>query len=226
VHLLAAKRIGQGWEDYLMSLIQLLHCVEHLRAVVGNEQGLLVNTWEVITADGQIGFFEKRRMLKVCTQTQDIMRIVSDKAVQIALPQSIIEVTGIDNWKEQCPTFELVEVDKDNWPDWCQAASEVMDHLYYALGLIQSAALEELINREATVAQYLADNSALEAAPVAGSSPDEYPVLLPGNEHVLQRKLDLWNRFQLAHGFMPTMLRLVVSLGIVGGTLYSGIVGI
>ena len=48
---------------------------------------------------------------------------------------------------------------------------------------------------------------------------------MPGQEHVLQRKLDLWNRFQLAHGAGPTLLRLVVALGIVGGTIYSGVLG-
>ncbi|MEJ2611505.1 MAG: hypothetical protein P8179_15830 [Candidatus Thiodiazotropha sp.] len=100
-----------------------------------------------------------------------------------------------------------------------------MDNLDYAIGLVQSSTLEELINSEAIVAKYFADGIALESAPSTGNCPVDYPVLLPGNEHVLPRKLDLWNRFQLAHGFMPTMLRLLVSLGIVGGTIYSGIVG-
>ena len=53
--------------------------------------------------------------------------------------------------------------------------------------------------------------------------PSDYPLLLPGNEHQLQQKLDVWNRFQLAHGTFPTLARLVVAIGIVGGALYSGI---
>lgn len=68
-HLLAAKQAAQGWHEYLLGLIQLLHCTEHMAAVVNNENALLVNTWHVITADGQIGHFEKKRMLAVCKKT-------------------------------------------------------------------------------------------------------------------------------------------------------------
>ena len=43
------------------------------------------------------------------------------------------------------------------------------------------------------------------------------------NLYVLQRKLDLWNRFQLAHGVGPTLMRVMVSVGIVGSTIYIGL---
>jgi Zn-dependent protease with chaperone function len=224
-HLLAAKKLGKGWKDYLMGLIRLLHCTEHLRAIINNEQALLVNTWNVITADGKVGYFEKRRMLKVCQSTQETMRTISSYVNQIEIPVSITTDTGINDWNEQCPKFDITDIDKKNWFDWVKVASQIMDNLDYAIGLVQSSTLEELINSEAIVAKYFADGIALESAPSTGNCPVDYPVLLPGNEHVLPRKLDLWNRFQLAHGFMPTMLRLLVSLGIVGGTIYSGIVG-
>ena len=55
-----------------------------------------------------------------------------------------------------------------------------------------------------------------------GKAPDSYPVLLPGEEHKLQQKLDLWNRFQLAHGFFPTLARLLVAGAVVGGTVFVG----
>ncbi len=224
-HLLAARQLGNGWEDYLLCLIKLLHCTEHLRAVVNNEQALLVNTWQVITADGQIGHFEKRRILNVCQQTQETLRNVSAYMNQINLPESIAETTGINNWVEQCPKFDLADVNKKNWGEWCQAASQVMDDMAYALSIVQSTALETLIKSEQTVALHIANGTSPDAAPSAGSCPAGYPVLMPGTEHVLQSKLDLWNRFQLAHGFTPTLLRLLVALGIVGGTIYSGFVG-
>jgi hypothetical protein len=100
-----------------------------------------------------------------------------------------------------------------------------MDNLAYTLAVVQSATLEELINSEATVAKFYTEGGNPEMAARAGSCPNGYPVLLPGNEHVLPRKLDLWNRFKLAYGIMPTVLRLVTSLGLVGGTIYSGVTG-
>ena len=224
-HLLAARLLGRGWEDYLLGLIRLLHCTEHLNAVVNNEHAFLVNTWQVITADGQIGYFEKRRMLAVCQQTQETMRSVSACAQQIVLPDSIAEATGIDDWAEQFPRFEIDDVTKANFADWCNVGSRMMSNLAHALGIVRSAALEELINVETMVRRAGAEGSDPGAAPQAGSTPGGYPVLLPGKEHVLQRKLDLWNRFQLAHGFGPTTLRLLVSIGIVGGTIYSGVLG-
>ncbi|UTW44212.1 M48 family metalloprotease [bacterium SCSIO 12696] len=225
-HLQAAEQLGGGWKDYLLGLIKLLHCAEHLSARVDNEQALFVNTWNVITADGQIGHFEKKRMLRVCKQVQDEMRTVSACAVQLSLPQAIIGTTGIENWAEQCPQFEMVDVNKKNWGDWCQAASEIMGNLSYALTVVQSAALEELISTESKLAKHLTDGTTPDVAPTPANGPAEYPVLLKGDEHTLQRKLDLWNRFQLAHGVLPTALRLIVSLGIVGGTVYGGFVGV
>lgn len=226
IHLLAAKALGQGWHDYQLSLINLLHCVEHLEAIARNEQALLVNTWQVITADGQIGHFEKRRMLKVCEQTQRKMREISGVAENILFPPAIAELVGIKNWQEQMPKFEIVDVNKKNWPDWCQAASQLIGNFEYAMRLIQSITLDELLKNEDALARHYSEKTVPDAAPQAGECPPSYPVLLPGDEHVLQRKLDLWNRFQLAHGIGPTVLRLIVSLGIVGGTIVSGLIGV
>ncbi|MEO1035268.1 MAG: M48 family metallopeptidase [Pseudomonadota bacterium] len=224
-HLAAAKALGQGWDSYLLGLVRLLHSTEHLHAVVSNEQALLVNTWQVITADGQIGYFEKKRMLGVCNQVQQKLREVSSFAEQIVLPAPIASATGIDNWAEKFPKFAIDDVTKDNWVDWCRVASQIMDNLTYALGIVRSAALEEMIKRETAVAKHSTDGTDPGPAPDPGNAPSGYPTLLPGQEHVLQRKLDLWNRFQLAHGFGPATLRAIISIGIVGGAIYGGVIG-
>ncbi|MBN0988205.1 M48 family metallopeptidase [Amphritea pacifica] len=225
-HLQGARECGQGWENYLQSLIRLLHCSEHLHASIENEIALLVNTWEVITADGKVGHFEKRRMLKVCNAVQDEMRRISDVAAKIVLPEPIVEATGFENWSERFPEFDIADVNKKNWVEWCEAASTLMNNLLYTFSEIKSATLEELVASEDKIAQHLLQNKALEVAPHAGSCPAEYPVLLPGDEHELQQKLDLWNRFQLAHGLVPSTLRFVIAFSIVAGTLYSGVVGL
>ena len=232
-HLYLAKNIGNGWEVYLKSLIRLLHFSDHLHAIVINEQALLVNTWQVITADGQIGYFEKRRMVKVCKQVQNKMREVNKFTQQLALPDTILEATGIENWQKQVPKFDIADVTNSNWGEWCSAASDVMGNLAYALSLVRSSALETLISSEKEVEIYAFKDDIdhneeindVKAAPNAAIVPSDYPILLPGAEHVLQTKLDLWNRFQLAHGIGPTLLRLIISLGIVGGTIYSGYIG-
>ena len=225
-HLQAADELGQGWKEYLMSLIELLHCSEHMKALVEDENALLVNTWHVITADGQIGYFEKRRIIRVCEKGQTIMNDISDHCLSLELPDFIKTELNIDDWKNQCPVFNLDPVTKSNWPQWCEAASNSMNNISYVLDLIAKSALEELIKTEQKLAEKIKNKSEVSQAPVVKKCTKEgYPILLPGNENVLQRKLDLWNRFQLAHGVIPTVARLFVSLSIVGGTIYSGFIG-
>jgi len=222
-HLLAAKELEPAWHNYLVSLINLLHCTLHLSAIASNEHALLTNTWQVITADGQIGYFEKRRILRVCEQVQSKMREVSSIALKITLPPSIAEELGLNDWQAQFPKFDIANVDNKNWPDWCQAASQLMDNYQYVMDSVYSVTLDALLGNEKAIEQHYCNSTLPDAAPQAGECPEEYPVLMPGEEHVLQQKLDLWNRFQLAHGVGPTILRLVISIGIVGGTIFSGL---
>jgi Zn-dependent protease with chaperone function len=221
-----SKSWNNGWDQHLTSLTHLLHCSSHLKAVVENEMSFLSNTWQVITADGQVGYFEKRRVVNVCKNVHGKMKTVIEAAQQIVLSEGLLERTGIDNWSDQCPKFELLEVTKGNWQDWCSVAFEEMGNLSYALGILQNAALNELIKSEKTVEENMMADSTPEAIVNWTQSPTSYPLLVPGNEHVLQRKLDLWNRFQLAHGFGPTVMRLLVASGIVGGTIAAGFIGV
>lgn len=223
-HLQAAEELGHGWKEYLMSLITLLHCAEHLLATVDDERAVFANTWHVITADGQVGYFEKRRMIRACEHAHELMNEVSNRAAEIVPPQSLLEAMGIEDWSQAFARFDLINVNRNNWVDWCQAADQSMGNIAHALGALQTVTLEELIKTESMLAKHVSKHEAPEDAPQPGSYPEQYPILLPGNERELQRKLDLWNRFQLAHGFWPTLLRLIVSLGIVGGTVYGGLV--
>ncbi|BFM13672.1 hypothetical protein R50072_38250 [Simiduia litorea] len=223
-HLQAAEAISSDCHDYLLGLLKALHCVEHLEAVVQDEQALLTNTWLVITADGQIGYFEKRRMIRVATKVQAVMRDVSAALIHVELSSAIHEKLGIEDWKTQCPAFTLVDVTKGNWGEWCPAASEQMSTIAGLLGYLNDLILNELIVTERAVAAITAETEVAAPFPEAGKVPEAYPVLLPGQENVLQRKLDLWNRFQLAHGFMPSLARLLVAGAIVGGTIYGGLI--
>ncbi|EKE67292.1 M48 family metallopeptidase [Gallaecimonas xiamenensis] len=221
-HLLAAAKLGQGWEPYLKGLLGLLHACEHMAAVVRNEQALLANTWQVITADGQVGYFEKKRMLKVASAAGKVMDQLNQAMSQLVPTDKLLAHFEIEDWQSAYPDFNLVTVDKRNWHEWCPAAHERMDTIAGVLEYIRDQVLEDLIASESLVEQMLAGTAELTQAPSAAAPPEHYPLLLPGQEHQLQRKLDLWNRFQLAHGLLPTLARLLVATAIVGGTLYGG----
>jgi Zn-dependent protease with chaperone function len=226
-YLQAAAEIGAGWPAYLQSLVELLHCTEHLAAIARDEQMLLANTWAVITADGKVGHFEKRRMLKVAEKVQQLMRQLSAVFMQLELTDHLKAELGVDNWQEQCPAFDLLDVTSKNWGDWVGAAYERIDVMAHLLQRLSYLSLEELIQAEKQLGHLLSQPTTEEKgfaapAPAPSSVPANYPVLMPGQENVLQRKLDLWNRFQLAQGTLPTVARLVVATAVVGGTIFAG----
>lgn len=221
-HLLAAEKIGNGWQEHLLHLLYLLHAVEHMAAVVSNERALLVNTWQVITADGKVGFFEKRRMIRTAVIVQTSMREVSSAFSQLKLPDTILETVGITNWDEQHPKFELTDVTKKNWDQWCQIADEHIGIIGRLLNYLAELLLEDVIVAEDKIATALKNNTDIGVAPPAQPPLTKYPTLMQGDEHQLQSKLDLWNRFQLAHGVAPTIARLTVAGAVIGGTIYGG----
>ncbi|MBL1432655.1 MAG: M48 family metalloprotease [Gammaproteobacteria bacterium] len=225
-HLQAAEQLGGGWKEYLLSLIHLLHCVEHLSACVDDERALFENTWQIIMADGKVSAGERKRLLKVCVKFQGVMNEVSARIVEIQLPSIITEALGVESWSEQCLIFDFVQVDKNNLGDWCSPAYESASQVANALQVLAEVTLEELINTEESLRRHLLKSTLPGDAPQLAVVPSQYPILLPGNENELQRKLGFWDSFQLAHGFVPSACRLTVSLTIVGGTIYGGYLGI
>lgn len=218
-----AEKFQKGWPEYLGYTVNLLHAADHMLAVVSNEKSRLINTWNVIVADGSIGHFERRRMLRVCDETNAIMRNVSGHIRSITLSPKILAEIGIKDWQEAVSEFNFPQADKKNFPQWVQAAYDMMDHYEHALNALYVELLEDLLDSETALKAHFKSGSQPEAAPEAGQVPADYPILLDGDEYVLQKKLDLWNRFQLAHGVLPSIFRTLISLGIVGGTLFAGI---
>jgi hypothetical protein len=60
------------------------------------------------------------------------------------------------------------------------------------------------------------------AAPPASEVPPQYDTLLPGKERPRQKKLDWWDRFQVADGVIATVARSAVAVGIVGSVIAVG----
>ncbi|WP_226911336.1 M48 family metallopeptidase [Gallaecimonas mangrovi] len=221
-HLDAAKTLGEDWPQYLEGLVKLLHASEHIAAVVRNEQMLLANTWQVVTADSKVGYLEKKRLLKVGKSITGVIETVNAAITQFTLTQQLMTAFEVEDWPKQCPEFDLVEITKDNWHQWFPAAHDSMNNIAGVLEYMRDMLVDDLVSCELSIEKMFNNEEEVTPAPSAATVPEQYPTLLPGQEHQLQSKLDLWNRFQLAQGTIPTLLRLLVATGIVGGTLYGG----
>ena len=104
-YMLIAQGFQSGWPEYLSSTLELLHACDHMQATVSNEQALLVNTWNVITADGKIGYFEKKRILKVCKNLDTVMVNVSEKLGAIVLPEKIMKTARCQKMGRVLPSI-------------------------------------------------------------------------------------------------------------------------
>jgi len=219
-----ADRFQNGWPEYMSNTLNLLHATDHLQAVVSNEMAMVINTWNVITADNSIGHFEKKRMIKVCENANRVMQDVSKHVGNIDLSPNVLKELNIESWEKARPIFDFAPVTKQNFAQWTEKCFNAMRGFEYTLSVLRSVLLEYLLEKEMSLkAHHLAGTTPDPAPATIGKSPSGYPILLDGDEYVLQKKLDLWNRFQLAHGAVPTVLRTLVSIGVVGGTIFIGL---
>ena len=213
-----ADRFQNGWPEYMSNTLNLLHATDHLQAVVSNEMAMVIN------ADNSIGHFEKKRMIKVCENANRVMQDVSKHVGNIDLSPNVLKELNIESWEKARPIFDFAPVTKQNFAQWTEKCFNAMRGFEYTLSVLRSVLLEYLLEKEMSLkAHHLAGTTPDPAPATIGKSPSGYPILLDGDEYVLQKKLDLWNRFQLAHGAVPTVLRTLVSIGVVGGTIFIGL---
>jgi len=218
-----AGQYQRAWPEYMTYTINLMHAVDHLKAIIANEMALVINTWNIITADKTIGYFEKRRMIGVCEKVDKVMTKVSHHLSEIELSPNLLEELKIESWDKVRPIFDFAPVSKKNFVTWTQEALKVMAGFDHTLNVLRIELLEDLLEKEMALKSHHRAGTTPAEAPAAGKTPVDYPVLRDGDEYVLRKKLDLWNRFQLAQGVVPTLLRTFVSICIVGGTIFVGL---
>ena len=112
--------------------------------------------------------------------------------------------------------------DDKNVGDWLNAIDSWVASAGSALSALRQAALEQLLLAEAQVARFVRDKMTPAAAPKQLELPEKYPVLVPGSERPRKTKLDLWDRFHVADGVVPTLAQLTVACGIIAAVLSVG----
>jgi Zn-dependent protease with chaperone function len=224
VHNAAATQLGSGWQAYHTSLVQLLHYADHTAANLGDVHGRLGNVWAVITADGKISSGEVKQLLEVSRDLYQVLSSVATAAPDVRLTSDIASALQADSWQTFLnEEFNLPGPTQDNIGDWLGIAEGWVNYYLNGLNSLQDESLERLLATEALIEARTKDGGTAETPPSAGGVPGEYPVLLPNTERKLQRRLDLWDRFQTATGFFPALARFSVAAVIVGGLLGAGI---
>ncbi|MBL8271031.1 M48 family metallopeptidase [Steroidobacter sp.] len=223
VHLSAAKQLGNGWEDYLKGLLALLHYAEHNDANLQDAYGAMRNVLNIVTADGRVSDGERRRLIHACADVHNALRhIYEDEGRLIQLDRTVLRRLKVDSWQAALGDFNLPPADQNNLGDWLQAIDSWVGSAAAALSALRQASLEQLLLVEGQVARFVRTKLQPGAAPEPSVVPNQYPVFVPGSERPRQKKLDLWDRFHVADGLVPTLARLTVACGIIAAVLSVG----
>ena len=222
-HYAVAGKLGEGWQAYLDSLLDVLHYAEHNAANLRDAWGLVLNTRAVVTAVARQSESNIRRLIADCGALYVVLDEIyrGNGSVQLD-PQMMgrLEITA--SWQDTLQKFTLPPVSRENINEWLQGVGNWTSHTSGWLGALRAAALEQLLVCETLLASHARSGQPIAAAPAPCQVPREYGVLLQGGERKLQTSLDWWSRFQRADGWLAGGARLAVAGGIVVSVLGMG----
>ncbi len=222
LHLHAARQLGRGWDGWLDGLTRALHYAEHTLADLRDAQGLVANTYAVVTADGKVSAAELRRLVTDCNMLHGVLAGIHAGAAQIRLGTALSERLGVSEWAAALEEFKLPSCSQDNIDPWLKAIDGWVNATANALSGLRDAALDLLVSAEATVARALQTAELPDSAPQAPQFPASYATLVTGQERKRQQKLGWWDQFQTASGLPASMARLTVAGAIVSSVLLLG----
>jgi Zn-dependent protease with chaperone function/tetratricopeptide (TPR) repeat protein len=221
-HLAAARELGQGWPEYLRGLASVLHFADHNAANLRDARGYVANIWGVVTADGRVTGKEINRLIEGCQQLYRVLQPLYNQAGAITLDRTLLRRLEVESWGAMLEELKLPPPTRENISDWINVIDGWIGAALHAVGRLRDAALEQLLLAEGQVAKFTRDKLKPMAAPPPSEVKAGYDTLLPGKERPLQKKLDWWDRFQVADGIVATVARSAVAVGIVGSVIALG----
>jgi Zn-dependent protease with chaperone function len=234
-HVLAARALGRGWEPYLFALTALHHYAAHIEANLEDARGHLNNVFSVVTADGRVSGGERRRLVAACAEVHRALSEIFAHKDQVVLPPMVLmrlaEALGIEadgeplpkTWAEVLPkNYALPAPTEANLADFFRVLDGWVRGTLAAVGTLERVSLELLVATEAHVSFAYLNRAYPGDAPPPPVVPPSYSTLARGQERSRQKRLGLWDRFQTADGFFPSVARFAVAVGILGSVLAFG----
>lgn len=197
---------------YHRSLVALLHYSTHTQARLMDNIIFLDNTERVIFADHRLTEKEKIRFVAVLREVDQLLREVSSYAEDVYLPDSISRKLGFGELARVVGGYDAPEPHMGNFMEWRASVRPLLYKFEQVHLHIMNVTLDLMLGYEETL-QNAVELSTEEPAQV----PLTYGVLLPGQEHVIQTKLDWLSRFRLSQGIFPILVRATASIAIIIG---------
>ncbi|MGO1070276.1 M48 family metallopeptidase [Lysobacter sp. CA199] len=182
VHLAAARALGGPWEALLRGQLAVLHYADHSHADVQDINGLLVNTYEVVTADRRVSSSELNRLVAAANQLQRTLHALHDHAGQVRLDRRIAERLDISDWTEAMGEFRLPLADRDNIQQWLGVIDNWVRGTLGPLAALRKAALGALLSTEDEVAALVHARATAGADAIAAFAPDDAQAAIAAND--------------------------------------------
>ncbi|GAA5175745.1 hypothetical protein GCM10025771_08730 [Niveibacterium umoris] len=221
-HLAAAELVGNGWREYLIGLIRVLHYAEHTLADLHDAHGLMGNVVAAVAARGKVSSSGLSRLLTTANVLYGVLDEIHSRKVDVRLDATLCERLEINAWSEALEEFKLVPASKENLNNWMQAIDGWVNAAAGLLSALETQALEALLTAEAALATHVRQGTSPPPAPEPSRTPKNYEPLIPGSERPRQTRQDLWSRFQTADGLLASIGRVAVAGGIVASVLGAG----
>lgn len=224
LHMAAATKLGQGWDQYLLGLASLVHYLEHTTADLLDLDGVLQNVFAVVMADGTVSKKELKRLIAASNDLHTGLAGIYATAGEVRLDERVASRTDIHDFSAALGPFTLVPADQQNIGAWLNGIGGWTSATIGLLNVCRNAALQELLLCEDEVASMLSLEGAIPHAPAPAVTPASYPRLMTNESRPRQTKLRWWDRFQTADGWIAATARTLVALTVVGSVIALGIV--
>lgn len=226
LHHAIAAQLGEGWEAYLLGLTAILHYTEHSEANLRDAHGVFGNAVAMERVDGKAG---AKRIVAAANALYAVINEIYHRQWQQVVPDSaLLARLKIARWSDVLGRFDVYQAHQENINEWLTDADGWVNAIASSLANLRRAALAQLLQTEAKLAEHFRAATAGEAvaitpAPSPAQVPSNYPILLPGMERKRQARLGWWKRFEVADGPVAGTARLLVAGGIIGMVLgFSG----
>lgn len=212
VHLRWAEGLGNGWREYLQSLLRLMHFAEHQLANLRDAFAHFANVLAIVTADDKISRKEGERLVKAGMEVQNALTQIYAYSSQVELPASVQETFHGKTWQEVLPAkYSLSAPTFDSMNEWLGQMNKWVELTSDVLTSVERRTLNTLLEAEERIRRARNDGSTLGQAPRPGRTPERYAAFGAANKRPRQYRLGIWDRFVLAQGFGPNLLRVVAA---------------
>lgn len=222
VHVAAARKLGNDWVAYLKGLFAIHHYAVHADADLRDAQAVLINTVNVALADGKVSASEFQKIKERGTSLQVVMERIHKEVPEVVPDRTVLNRMKKESWRDAVEELKLAYPDDNNLGQWLNVIHGWVQSLSNSLSSLQWCSLEQLLAAENQVAQFVRQNMQPGAAAPASQVPAKYSTLLPGKERPKQAKLDWWDSFQTATGWLPGIARSIAAAAIVGLVIWFG----